>query len=346
MDIASMTLEELEKLFLDMGEKKFRAKQVYEWIHSKFAQGFSDMSNLSLVLRTELDKNHQIPSVKIEKKYEASEEETVKYLFRMGKNTIIESVLMRYSFGNSVCISSQSGCAMGCAFCHSGENGLERNLSAYEMLAQIYRISADIGQRVSNIVIMGSGEPLSNFDNVVKFARIISSDEGANIGKRHITLSTCGIAPQIRKLADTGLGLNLALSLHASNDEIRRKLMPIAESFSIKETIAACDYYAEQTGRRVTYEYALIKGINDSANNAKELAERLKGRLCHVNIIPVNEVPGKEFFRPGKKSIQAFADILNKNSVETTIRRELGSSVNAACGQLKSAYSEGDGGVE
>jgi len=340
MDIASLTIDELEKLFLQMGEKKFRAKQVYEWIHAKFAEDFLGMTNLPVALRNELDKNCDISSVKIEKKYEALEDETVKYLFRMEKSTIIESVLMKYSFGNSVCISSQAGCAMGCAFCHSGENGLERNLSAYEMLAQIYRIWADIGERISNIVIMGSGEPLSNFDNVVKFARIISSDEGANIGKRHITLSTCGIAPQIRKLADTGLGLNLALSLHASNDEIRRKLMPVAESFSMKETIAACDYYAQKTGRRVTYEYALIKDINDGAHFAAELAARLKGKLCHVNLIPVNEVPGKDFFRPSKKTIQAFNDILNKNGVETTIRRELGSSVNAACGQLKGAYNE------
>jgi len=346
MDIASMTIDELEKFFQDIDEKKFRAKQVYEWIHSKFAEDFSQMSNLSSSLRALLDKNHQMPMVKIEKKYESLEDETVKYLFRMEKNTIIESVLMRYSFGNSVCISSQAGCAMGCAFCHSGENGLERNLSAYEMLAQIYRISADIGERISNIVIMGSGEPLSNFDNVVKFARIISSDEGANIGKRHITLSTCGIAPGIRKLADTGLGLNIALSLHAPNDEIRKKLMPVANSFSMKETVAACDYYAEKTGRRVTYEYALIKGINDGEHHAKELAERLKNRLCHVNLIPVNEVSGKNFFRPDKKTIQTFSAVLNKNSVETTIRRELGSSVNAACGQLKGAYNKENENLE
>jgi len=341
MDISSMTLAELEAFVLSLGEKKYRAKQIFEWIHARFERNFSQMTNLSRGFRECLEKECYIARVEIERKYESFEDGVCKYLLRLQKDNIIETVLMKYSFGNSLCVSSQVGCAMGCAFCRSGEDGFFRNLDPYEILAQVYRVQEDLGERISNIVIMGSGEPLHNFDSVVKFLEIVSSACGLNIGKRHITLSTCGIVPNIYRLADLQPGVNLALSLHAPDDEIRKKLMPVAQSYSIDETISACDYYAKQTGRRVTYEYALISGINDSPDNAKKLALKLKGRLAHVNLIPVNEVAGSKFKRPGGALIQDFHDILCKLNVDTTIRRELGSGIAAACGQLKSEFSKG-----
>jgi len=336
-----MTLDELTGLIISKGEKKYRAKQIFEWIHSKFARDFSQMTNLSKDFRCFLEKEWLIPSVEIERKYESLEDGVCKYLLRLPKDTIIEAVLMRYSFGNSVCVSSQAGCFMGGVFCRSGEAGFFRNLSAYEILAQVYRIQEDIGERISNIVIMGCGEPLHNFESVVKFIEIISSSEGLGIGKRHITLSTCGIVPYIYKLADLRLGVNLALSLHASDDSSRRKIMPVAKSYSIDETISACSYYAETTGRRVTYEYALIGGINDSKEAAKKLGNLLKGRLAHVNLIPVNEVAGSNLSRSDSKIIQEFYSILCTFNIDTTIRRELGSDIAAACGQLKSEFSKG-----
>ncbi|MCL2564351.1 MAG: 23S rRNA (adenine(2503)-C(2))-methyltransferase RlmN [Defluviitaleaceae bacterium] len=338
IDIWSMTLRELENFVISHNEKKYRAKQIFGWIHSKFARDFSQMTNLSGDFRAFLEKECSVLPVEIEEKYESLGDEVYKYLLRLQKDTIIESVLMKYSFGNSVCVSTQAGCAMGCAFCRSGEGGLLRNLSAYEILAQVYRIQQDLGERISNIVLMGSGEPLHNFDNAVKFVEIISHEDGLNIGKRHITLSTCGIVPEIYRLADLKPGINLALSLHAPNDEIRKRLMPVAKSYSVDEILLACDYYAKTTGRRVTYEYAMIKGINDSKNHAYELGNRLKGRLCHVNIIPVNEIPEKNFIRPERKVVQEFYSTLCKFKIDVTIRRELGSNVAAACGQLKSEF--------
>lgn len=341
MDISSMTLGELEDFVIYNNEKKYRAKQIFQWIHSKFARDFAQMTNLSGDFRTFLEEEHPICQIEIERKYESLEDEVHKYLLKLPKDTIIESVLMKYSFGNSLCVSTQAGCAMGCAFCRSGEDGFFRNLSAYEILAQVYRIWEECKERISNIVLMGSGEPLHNFDNVVRFIEIISHEHGLNIGRRHITLSTCGIVPEIYKLADLKPGINLALSLHASDDEIRKQLMPVAKKYNIDETLSACDYYQKTTGRRVTYEYAMIKGINDSKSHARELGNKLKGRLCHVNLIPVNEVPGKNFYRPERKSIQEFYDILCKLNIDTTIRRELGSSVAAACGQLKAEFLNG-----
>jgi len=340
MDIASMTLEELEGFVLAHNEKKYRAKQIFKWIHSDFVRNFSQMTNLSRDFQGLLEREHPISSVEIERKYESFGNEVYKYLLRLPKDTIIESVLMKYSYGSSVCLSTQAGCAMGCVFCASGENGFLRNLSPYEILAQMYRIQEDIGERIGNIVLMGSGEPLLNFDNVVKFIKIASDENGLNIGRRHITLSTCGIVSAIYKLADLRLGINLALSLHASNDEIRRELMPAAHSYNMDETLKACDYYAKTTGRRITYEYALIKGVNDKEKHAKELGTRLKGRLCHVNLIPLNEVLGKDFKRPGKKAIQDFYDVLYRLNIETTVRRELGGDVTAACGQLRAEFLE------
>ena len=340
MDISSMTLGELEQFVLSKNEKKFRAKQIFEWIHNKHVRNFAEMTNLSAAFRELLERECSILQVEIEKKYESSLNDVCKYLLRLEKDTIIESVLMKYSFGQSICVSSQAGCAMGCAFCVSGEDGFFRNLSAYEILAQVYRIQEDTSERISNIVIMGSGEPLHNFDNVVKFIEIVSSEQGINIGKRHITLSTCGIVPEIYKLADLKLGINLALSLHASNDDVRRQIMPIAKTYNMIETLEACDYYAKTTGRRITYEYALTKGINDSTEHARELGARLKGRLAHVNLIPVNAGAMANFKSPDRKRIQDFCDILVKLGVNASIRRELGSDIAAACGQLKSEYTK------
>jgi len=338
MTISSMTQEELEDFILTQNEKKFRAKQIFDWIHNKQVRSFSEMSNLPAHFRELLEREHSIEQVEIEKKYESSLNDVCKYLLRLPKETIIESVIMKYSFGYSICVSSQAGCAMGCAFCVSGKDGFFRDLSAYEILAQVYRVSEDIGERISNVVIMGSGEPLHNFDNVVRFIEIVSHEQGLNIGKRHITLSTCGIVPQIYKLADLKPGINLALSLHASNDEVRRKLMPVALSYSMDETLAACDYYARTTGRRVTYEYALVKNVNDSIEYAKELGAKLKGSLAHVNLIPVNAGARDDFSSPDKKNIQNFNDILSQKGISSSIRRELGSDIAAACGQLKSEY--------
>jgi len=340
MDISSMTLEELEQFVLSKNEKKFRAKQIFEWIHNKRVRKFSEMTNLTRDFRELLAQEHNIEAVEIEKKYESSLNDVCKYLLRMSKDTIIESVLMKYSFGYSICVSSQAGCAMGCAFCVSGEDGFFRNLSAYEILAQVYRIQDDIGERISNIVIMGSGEPLHNFDNVVKFIEIVSSKQGINIGKRHITLSTCGIVSEIYKLAELRLGINLALSLHAPNDDVRRQIMPVAKTYNMAETLESCDYYAKTSGRRITYEYALVKGVNDSMECARELGSRLKGRLAHVNLIPVNTGSGINFESPERKSIQAFYDVLTNLGVSASIRRELGSDIAAACGQLKSEYTK------
>ena len=336
-DISSMTIDELRELIQSWNEKKFRAEQIFEWIHLKFARDFSSMTNLPKNLRSLLCERQAIPLIEIERKYESLEDGVCKYLLRLPKDTIIESVLMKYSFANSLCVSTQAGCAMGCAFCRSGKDGFFRNLDPYEILAQVYRVQQDSGQRVDNIVIMGSGEPLHNFDSVVKFIEIVSHPLGLNIGRRHITLSSCGIVPNIYKLADLRLQINLALSLHAPNDNVRKKLMPVAKSYTMDETMAACDYYAKITGRRVTYEYALVKGLNDSKEAAGELGRKLKGRLVHVNLIPVNDVPGSALHRPEGKVIQEFCDVLRKFSVDTTIRRELGSDIAAACGQLKAA---------
>jgi len=339
MDISSMTLDELEVFVLSQNEKKFRAKQIFEWIHKRHARSFCEMTNLSAQFREALESEHNIEQIEVERKYESFNNDVYKYLLRLPKDTIIESVLMKYSFGESICVSSQAGCAMGCTFCCSGEDGFLRNLSAYEILAQVYRVCEDANTRINNIVIMGSGEPLHNFDNVVKFIEIVSHEQGLNIGKRHITLSTCGIVPRIYELADLRLQINLALSLHASNDCVRKKLMPVAESYSMDETLLACDYYAKTTGRRITYEYALVKGINDSPEFARELGDRLKGRLAHLNLIPVNAGSKKGFHSPERKGIQIFHETLTKLGVSVSIRRELGSDIAAACGQLRSEYA-------
>lgn len=338
IEICSLKLYSLIAELENMNEKSFRAKQVYEWLHKKNKWDFNEMTNLSKDLRNKLNESFFITEGTIAEKL-TSDDNTSKYLFRLSNNSIIESVLMKHTFGNSVCVSSQAGCNMGCAFCYSTKDGKERDITTGEMLLQVYKIQEDLGERISHVVIMGSGEPLENYENCLNFIEILSSKEGLNISQRHITLSTCGLVDKIYNLADRKLQINLALSLHASNDEMRKHIMPIARAYSMEEIFKACDYYAEKTGRRITYEYALMKGINDGEKTASELAKRLKGRLCHVNLIPVNETEDKKFERPSQKTIKEFADILEKSGVATTIRREMGSSINAACGQLRGRYT-------
>lgn len=340
VDIKSLTLDELTTYIETLGEKKFRAKQIFSWIHQKHVQSIDDMLNLSKQFRQVLNENCFISDIKMVEKHVSKADNTTKYLFDIGEGIVIESVLMRYSYGNAVCISTQAGCRMGCKFCASTLDGLERNLSAGEMVSQIYKIAEDIGERVSNVVLMGSGEPLDNFDNVLKFISIINDKDGAEIGQRHITVSTCGLVDKINELSEMKLQITLAISLHAPNDTIRTTTMPIANKYSIEELVTAAKNYANNTKRRVTYEYALIDGVNDSKENAIELANRLKGSMCHVNLIPVNDVKERDYIRSSDENIERFAKRLTDCGIETTIRRRLGSDINAACGQLRKRYKD------
>lgn len=340
IDLRSLTLEKLKTELVNMGEKPFRAKQIFNWLHEKQVRSFSEMTNLSKALREKLENNYTIKNLKIVEKLVSKEDNTSKYLFDIGDNIVIESVLMRYSYGNAVCISSQAGCRMGCTFCASTVDGLERNLLPGEMAGQIYEIQRDIGERVSNVVIMGSGEPLDNYDNVMDFLEIIHSSEGNNLSHRHITLSTCGLVDKIYDLAKENLQITLAISLHAPNNGIRQNTMPVARKYDFDSLIKAAKDYANTTKRRVTFEYALIKGVNDSEDNAKELASRLKGIMCHINLIPVNDVKENNYIRSSEDNIRHFAEILQSLGIETTVRRKLGSDINAACGQLRKSYKD------
>lgn len=338
IDLRSLTLPKLSAELANMGEKSFRAKQIFSWLHQKQVTSFDEMTNLSKALREKLKENYIIKNIKIVEKLVSKEDNTSKYLFDIGDDIVIESVLMRYSYGNAVCISSQAGCRMGCTFCASTVDGLERNLLAGEMAAQIYEIQRDIGERVSNVVIMGSGEPLDNYDNVMDFLEIIHSKEGNNLSHRHITLSTCGLVDKIYDLAKENLQITLAISLHAPNNEIRQNTMPVARRYDIDSLIKAAKDYADTTKRRVTFEYALIKGVNDSKDCARELASRLKGIMCHINLIPVNDVKENNYIRSTEENINSFASLLRELGIETTVRRKLGSDINAACGQLRKSY--------
>lgn len=341
VDILSMELSELQLFMKEIGESAFRAKQVYDWLHKKLVTDFDEMTNLSKTLREKLKERCKIQTVEMVDKLVSKTDGTTKYLFVLDNDSIIESVLMRYSFGNAVCVSTQAGCRMGCTFCASTLNGVECSLTAGEILSQVYAIQKDSGERVSNVVLMGSGEPLDNYDNVIKFIRILNSKEGLDIGQRHITLSTCGLTEKMKELAGLKLQITLAVSLHAPNDEIRNSIMPISRKYDFETLLDACRFYTEKTNRRITFEYSLIKGVNDSLSCAEELAARLKGMLCHVNLIPVNDVKERNYVKSGAKTIEQFASVLSSKGIETTIRRELGSDINAACGQLRKGYMEG-----
>ena len=337
-DIMSFDMDEICSEMAKIGEKSFRAKQIYEWLHVKLVTDFDEMTNISKDLREKLKANYCINMPKIVEIYKSKIDGTRKYLFQMQDGSIIESVLMKYKHGNSVCISSQVGCRMGCKFCASTIDGLERNLLPSEMLGQIYTIQKDLGERISNIVIMGSGEPFDNFDNFIKFIELITSENGLNISSRNITVSTCGLVDRIIQLADMKLQITLAISLHSPNDELRRTIMPIANKYSINQIIEACRYYFEKTGRRITFEYSLIEGVNDGETQSKELIELVKGLNCHINLIPVNPIKERDYRHSSKEYIKKFQNILEKNRINATIRREMGADINAACGQLRKSY--------
>ncbi|MBE6774730.1 MAG: 23S rRNA (adenine(2503)-C(2))-methyltransferase RlmN [Ruminococcaceae bacterium] len=334
-DIKSLSLDELKSELIEMGEKPFKAGQIYLWLHKHNVDSFDEMTNISKDLRSNLEKNYDIYTCTIEKKLVSVYDDTVKYLFRLNDGELIESVVMKYKYGYTICVSSQVGCRMGCNFCASGIAGFIRNLTPSEILSQIYVAQKDLSVRISHIVMMGVGEPLDNFDNVIKFLRMISDENGLNIGMRNISLSTCGVVSGIYKLMEEKLQLTLSISLHAPNDEIRSRTMPVNNKWNIDELLSACRDYIKETNRRISFEYAMISGVNDSDACAKELASRLKGMLCHVNLIPVNSVKERDYRKSNKERIVSFIKILEKNGINATVRRTLGSDINASCGQLR-----------
>ena len=337
-DIKSMTQEELRAFLVSLGEKPFRTAQIYQWMHEKLASSFDDMTNLSKVLRQKLQDACEYVSLEKVRVQISQIDGTRKYLFRLADGNVIESVLMRYKHGNSVCISSQVGCRMGCRFCASTLDGLERNLRPSEMLDQIYQIQRDTGERVSNVVVMGSGEPLDNYDNVVKFLRILRMEGGLCIGMRSVSLSTCGLVENMRRFAQEDLPVTLSLSLHAPNDEVRKKLMPVARKYGMDDVLDACRYYIEKTGRRVIFEYALVHGVNADPAQAVELAGRLRGMQCHVNLIPLNSVPERGLTGVTEREVDAFKHALEQKGISVTRRREMGDDIEGACGQLRRRY--------
>ena len=339
-DIKSLGYKELQQEIENLGEKKFRAKQLYQWMHEKLASDYEEMTNLPKSFREKLKKNYEYTCLEMVDRKVSQIDGTEKYLFRLDDGNVIESVLMRYHHGNSVCISSQVGCRMGCRFCASTLGGLTRNLRASEMLDQVYRIQRISGERVSNLVVMGTGEPLDNYDNLLQFIKLLSDEQGLNISQRNITVSTCGIVENIRKLADEKLQITLALSLHASSQEKRKELMPIAYKYELKDVLDACRYYFEQTGRRLTFEYSLVGGVNDKDQDAKELVKLIGDINCHVNLIPVNPIEERDFVQPDRSVSEAFKNKLEKNHINVTIRREMGRDINGACGQLRKSYME------
>ena len=339
-DIKSLELAELTEAMVRMGQPKFRGKQVYSWLHEKRVESFEEMSNLPAAFRQQLAQNYYINSLSIIRKLTSKIDGTQKYLLRLKDNNCVEAVLMKYKYGNSVCISTQVGCRMGCKFCASTLAGLVRSLEPSEMLDEIYTVTRDSGQRVSNVVLMGIGEPFDNYDNVMKFLHILSSPEGYNLSLRHLSLSTCGLVDRIYQLAEEKVGLTLSISLHAPNDEIRSQTMPINKRYPIDELLEACRYYFNKTGRRISFEYALIEGVNDEVRHANELADRLRGMSAHVNLIPVNPVKERGFKRGSRQRIEAFQKALEARGVNATIRRELGADINAACGQLRREYDQ------
>lgn len=341
IDIKSLNYDELADYIVSIGEKKFRAAQLYSWMHEKLACSYDEMTNISDKLKKVLKENTLYTCLEPVRVQESQIDGTKKYLFRLYDGNLIESVFMRYHHGNSVCISSQVGCKMGCRFCASTLNGCVRNLEPSEMLDQIYRIQSLTGERVSNVVIMGSGEPMDNYDNVVKFLGLINSDKGLNISQRNITVSTCGLVPRIKQLAELKLQITLAISLHAPNDELRKTMMPIAYTYSIEQIMDACRYYLLQTARRISFEYSLVKGVNDSPECARQLIKLVHGMNCHINLIPVNPIKERDYEQSEKNSIHNFKEILEKAGVNVTIRREMGRDIDGACGQLRQNHIEG-----
>ncbi len=340
VDIKSLTKEELTSLLVEKGEKRFRADQLYSWMHVKLARDVDEMMNIPKSIREFIRNECNYTSLEIEDMQVSAIDGTKKFLFSLGDGNVIEAVWMKYREWNSVCISSQVGCRMGCRFCASTLDGCVRDLTASEMLDEVYSVQRATGERVSNIVVMGSGEPLDNYVNLIRFIKMISDENGLNIGERHITVSTCGIVPGIRELAREKLQITLALSLHAPDDEKRQKIMPIAKKYSLKEIMSAVRYYFDTTGRRVTFEYALSEGVNDSAADAEKLSALIKGLKGHVNLIPINPVKERDFKRSSESAIASFKSKLEKNGINVTIRREMGRDIDGACGQLRRKHLE------
>lgn len=342
LNILDLSLKELITWMEENEESKFRAKQVFDWVYKKQKLDFSLMSNLPSNTKQKLTENFSIGVPKVLQEYKSNIDGTQKFLFQYRDGNIIEAVVMKYKHGNTICISTQVGCRMGCKFCASTIGGVIRDLSPGEMIGQVIKAQESIGERISNVVLMGSGEPLDNFDNVIKFIYLVNSEDTLNIGQRHITLSTCGIVEKIVELADLNLQITLAISLHASNDEMRKGIMPIAYKYTLKELIEACRYYYNKTNRRITFEYALVKGVNDRKESAEELCTVLRKLACHVNLIPVNEIEENSFVKSSINDINIFKNTLTSYGIETTIRREMGSDINAACGQLRRNYMKSE----
>lgn len=340
IDLKSMSMEELKDVMTSQGHKAFHAKQLYSWMHGHLAASYDEMTNLSKNLRESLKEQFPLTVLKTVEVQTSRIDGTQKYLFQLHDGHVIESVLMKYQHGNSVCISSQVGCRMGCRFCASTIGGLTRNLRASEMLDQIYRIQQATGERVSNVVVMGTGEPFDNYENLLRFIRILTSEEGLHISQRNITVSTCGLVPRILELAGEHLQITLAISLHAPNDNKRREIMPIANKYSIQEIMDACRYYFKETGRRITFEYSLIQGVNDLLEDARELTELLRGMNCHINLIPVNPVRERSYKKSTREAVENFKLKLEKCGINVTIRREMGSDIDGACGQLRKRFMD------
>lgn len=341
-DINSLTYEKLNSVIEKLGQPTFRAKQIYTWLHKYGVSSFDEMTNISKQLREILADNYFISTCEIEDKYTSKIDNTVKYLFRLYDGEYVESVIMKYKYGYTICVSSQVGCKMGCTFCASTLAGFKRNLTAGEIEAQLQSAQKDLQIKISHIVLMGIGEPLDNFDNVIDFLYNVNNENGLNISMRNITLSTCGVVPRIYDLMALNLQLTLTISLHAPNDNIRSKTMPINRKYNMDELIKACKNYAEKTGRRVSFEYTLIKDVNDSTKDALELSARLKGMNSHINLIPVNDVKERGNVRSSKEAILNFQNVLKKHGINATIRRTLGSDINASCGQLRRLKNRGE----
>ena len=337
-NIYDYTKKDLESYFEEIGESKFRASQVFDWLYIKRVKSFDEMTNLKKDLIKYLKNNFSINRLKLIKKQ--SDIDVKKYLFELYDGNLIEAVLMKHDYGNSICVSSQVGCNMGCNFCESGRLKKRRNLQVSELVLQIFSVEEDINERISHVVLMGIGEPFDNYDNIMNFIKIINDPKGINIGIRHITVSTCGIVPKIKEFAMEKAGVNLAISLHAPNNEIRDKLMPINKVYNIDDIMEAVKYYIKQTNRRVTFEYILLDGINDDESCALQLVKLLKGFNCYVNLIPYNETSNLSYKKSNKMTINKFYDILKMNNINVTIRREFGSKVKAACGQLRSTIEK------
>ncbi len=345
MDILSATQAEILAAFKENSIQSFRAKQVYEWLHKKLVTDYDEMTNLPKSMRETLSELYPINSVKAEKIFTA-EDGTVKALYSLSDGDFVESVIMKYKYGYTVCVSSQVGCKMGCAFCASTLGGFKRSLTAGEILSQVYFAQKYVGERISHVVLMGMGEPMDNFDNVMRFIELLTDENGLNLSMRNISLSTCGIPSGIEKLMQKHLQLTLSISLHAPNDEIRNKIMPVNKICSVDELLNICRRYTEETSRRISFEYSMMSGVNDSDDNARELASKLRGMLCHVNLIPINEVEESPFKPSPPSRIKSFSDILAQSGISVTVRRKLGSDIDASCGQLRLKENRDRGGYK